>query len=154
MSSDARKMAPAVLATRRTPALAAGSFPRRTSSHSSLLDDDAIVERESSTGNMGIVRIDGPDDPRVSAYHAVRDADLVRARGLFVAEGRLVVERLIEDGRFPVQSMLLSEAALRAIEPALSTLAPGLPVYVCAAGDFPGIAGYDVHRGCLALAAR
>jgi tRNA G18 (ribose-2'-O)-methylase SpoU len=103
---------------------------------------------------MGIVRIDGPDDPRVSAYHAVRDADLVRARGLFVAEGRLVVERLIEDGRFPVQSMLLSEAALRAIEPALSALAPGLPVYVCAAGDFLGITGYDVHRGCLALAAR
>jgi tRNA G18 (ribose-2'-O)-methylase SpoU len=49
---------------------------------------------------------------------------------------------------------LLSEAAWRAIEPALTALAPGLPVYVCAAGDFVGITGYDVHRGCLALAAR
>jgi tRNA G18 (ribose-2'-O)-methylase SpoU len=29
-----------------------------------------------------------------------------------------------------------------------------VPVYVCAAGDFLGITGYDVHRGCLALAAR
>jgi tRNA G18 (ribose-2'-O)-methylase SpoU len=29
-----------------------------------------------------------------------------------------------------------------------------VPVYVCDAADFRGLAGYDVHRGCLALAAR
>jgi len=103
---------------------------------------------------MGVTRIDGPDDRRVSAYQAVRDAELVRERGLFVAEGRLVVERLIEERRFTVQSLLLSEAAVRAIEPTLAALPPGVPVYVCAAGDFLGITGYDVHRGCLALAAR
>jgi tRNA G18 (ribose-2'-O)-methylase SpoU len=103
---------------------------------------------------MGMIRIDGPGDPRVSAYHAVRDAELVRERGLFVAEGRLVVERLIEARRFTVQSILLNEAAFRAVEPALSALQSEVPVYVCAADDFPGITGYDVHRGCLALAAR
>jgi tRNA G18 (ribose-2'-O)-methylase SpoU len=103
---------------------------------------------------MRIVRIDGSDDPRVSAYHAVRDAALVRERDLFVAEGRLVVERLLEEGRFAIQSILLNEAAFRAVEPALSALPADVPVYVCAAGDFPGITGYDVHRGCLALAAR
>jgi len=44
---------------------------------------------------MSRIRIVGFDDPRVSWYKGVRDADLVQRRGLFVAEGRLVVERLI-----------------------------------------------------------
>jgi tRNA G18 (ribose-2'-O)-methylase SpoU len=103
---------------------------------------------------MPVLRINGPRDPRVDAYHVVQDPELVRQRGLFVAEGRLVVERLITERRFTIQSMLLSERALRALEPVLSTLAPAPPVFVCAAGDFHGITGYDVHRGCLALAER
>jgi tRNA G18 (ribose-2'-O)-methylase SpoU len=103
---------------------------------------------------MQLVRISGPGDPRVSPYQAVKDSELVRRRGLFVAEGRLVVERLIKEGRYAIQSMLLSETAFRALEPALSAVHPDAPVYVCEAGDFRGITGYDVHRGCLALAAR
>ena len=103
---------------------------------------------------MPIVRISGPGDPRVDAYHSVQDPELVRQRGLFVAEGRLVVERLIRERRFAIQSLLLSDAAFRALEPALSALEPALPIFICAAGDFHGITGYDVHRGCLALAAR
>src|SRR3979490_1035779 len=101
---------------------------------------------------MQVVPISGPGDPRVSSYQAVKDSELVRRRGLFVAEGRLVVERLIGEGRFAIQSMLLSEAALRALEPALLALQPDVPIFVCEAGDFLGITGYDVHRGCLALA--
>ena len=103
---------------------------------------------------MPVVRISGPGDPRVDAYHAVQDPELVRQRGLFVAEGRLVVERLIGERRFAIQSLLLSDAAFRALEPALSALELALPVFICAAADFHGITGYDVHRGCLALAAR
>src|SRR3954469_21156018 len=103
---------------------------------------------------MPVVRISGADDPRVSAYRSVTDPDLVRARGLFVAEGRLVVERLIAEGRYDIQSLLLSEAARRALEPALAALQSSVPVYVCEPPDFRGIAGYDVHRGCLALSAR
>jgi tRNA G18 (ribose-2'-O)-methylase SpoU len=103
---------------------------------------------------MQVVRISGPYDPRVSAYQAVQDSDLARRRGLFVAEGRLVVERLIAESRFVVQSMLLSGTAFRALEPALAALHTDATVYVCEAGDFRSIAGYDVHRGCLALAER
>ena len=103
---------------------------------------------------MPVVRISGADDPRVSAYRSVTDPELMRARGLFVAEGRLVVERLIAEGRYDIQSLLLSEAASRALEPALGALQPSVPVYVCQSPDFRGISGYDVHRGCLALSAR
>ena len=107
---------------------------------------------------MQILCIDSADDPRVSAYRAVRDPELVRARGLFVAEGRLVVERLIREGRYAIESVLVSEAALHALEEALPSLDLQIPVevpiYVCRADDLHGITGYDVHRGCLALAER
>ena len=103
---------------------------------------------------MHVLRVSGPGDPRVSVYQSVSDAELMRLRGLFVAEGRLVVERLIAERRYAIQSVLLSDAACRALEPALETLGSDVPVYVCAASEFLGITGYQVHRGCLALAAR
>jgi tRNA G18 (ribose-2'-O)-methylase SpoU len=103
---------------------------------------------------MQVVRLTGPDDARVSAYRSVSDADLVRQHGLFVAEGRLVVERLIAEGRYIIQSVLVSQVACRALEPALAAVDADVPVYVCERADFSGITGYDVHRGCLALAKR
>jgi tRNA G18 (ribose-2'-O)-methylase SpoU len=103
---------------------------------------------------MSVVHIGGPDDERVSAYRSVSDAALLREGGLFVAEGRLVVERLVTERRFAIQSLLLSETARRTLEPVLATLPAAVPVYVCEAEAFRGITGYDVHRGCLALAAR
>ena len=103
---------------------------------------------------MPLERIDGPDDPRVEEYRHVSEPELVRVRDLFIAEGRLVVRRLIEDGRHRVRSLLLSDSALRGLQPSLAALAPDVPIYVCGAADFVGITGHDLHRGCLALAAR
>ncbi len=93
-------------------------------------------------------------DPRAAAFRAVRDGELLRSRGLFVAEGRQVVRRVIEDGRYRVESVLVNEAALRDLEPAMAALAPDVPIMVCAAESLEDIAGYDVHRGCLALVHR
>ncbi|HEV3140758.1 MAG TPA: RNA methyltransferase [Vicinamibacterales bacterium] len=101
-----------------------------------------------------IERIAGASDPRVAAYRDVRDPELVRSRGLFVAEGRFVVRRAIEDRRCAIQSLLVNDAALRDLGPLVDAIDPGAPVYVCDAHEFPGIAGFDVHRGCLALVAR
>jgi tRNA G18 (ribose-2'-O)-methylase SpoU len=103
---------------------------------------------------MSVERISDPHDPRIEAYRSVPEPALVRARGVFVAEGRLVVRRLIEDARYRVHSLLLSDAALQSLESSLAALPPHVPVYVCGAADFLGITGYDIHRGCLALAAR
>ena len=93
-------------------------------------------------------------DPRVAAFRAVRDGDLLRSRGLFVAEGRHVVRRVVEDGRYRVEAVLVNEAALRDLEPAIAALDPDVPIMVCASESFEDIAGYDVHRGCLALVHR
>jgi len=101
-----------------------------------------------------VERISGPGDPRLAEYRNVTDPELIRVRGLFVAEGRLVVRRLIEDGRYRIQSLFLSDAARHSLEPLLATLAATTPVYLGDAGDFTSITGYNVHRGCLALAFR
>ena len=101
-----------------------------------------------------IERIERLDDTRIAAYRDVPDPELVRSRGLFIAEGRFVVRRVIEDSRWHVQSVLVSDAARRSLQPALDAIAHRVPVYVCAAADFPGVTGYNIHRGCLALVKR
>jgi len=103
---------------------------------------------------MSIERIDRADDPRVAAYHGVRDGELLRAHGLFVAEGRHIFRRLVEGGRHRVQSVLVNEAAQRDLEPTIATLDADVPVFVCRGDELAALAGYDVHRGCLALVHR
>ena len=103
---------------------------------------------------IGAARIQGLDDPRIADYRDIAEAELVRSRGLFVAEGRLIVRRLIEDRRHTIRSVLVSDAAYRALEAVLVPVAAETPVYVCDAADFLGITGHDLHRGCLALVER
>src|SRR4051812_21729943 len=100
---------------------------------------------------MGIERTNRANDPRVAAYHGLRDGDLLRSRGLFVAEGRLIVRRVLADSRYRVHSVLVNDAALRELAPAMAALDPAVPIFVCTADLLADIAGYDVHRGCLAL---
>ena len=101
-----------------------------------------------------ISHIRGADDPRIAAYRDVTDAELMRSRGLFVAEGRLVVRRVLEDRRFRVESILVTETARAQLAAALSTLPADVPVYVCEGHDVLAVTGHDIHRGCLALVER
>ena len=103
---------------------------------------------------MPTVMVRTSADPRIEQYQLISDRDLLRSRGWFVAEGRLVVERLIGDGRYAIRSLLLSAAARTALEPVLAALDPVVPVYVCEPECFRQITGYDIHRGCLAIAVR
>lgn len=73
---------------------------------------------------------------------------------MFVAEGRLVVERLIATGRYEIQSILVTESARTAVSTSLSALDPAIPIYVAAARDLEAITGFHLHRGCLALVRR
>jgi tRNA G18 (ribose-2'-O)-methylase SpoU len=103
---------------------------------------------------MSVERLNGPDDARVAAYRDVSDAALLKTHGLFVAEGRLVVRRLIEDGRYTLRSLLLNEAAFRSLEPLLAAVSEDVPIYRCGSADFLGLTGHHIHRGCLALVER
>ena len=48
---------------------------------------------------MPIVPVDDLDDPRIADYRDVPDPVLLRQRGLFVAESRLVVRELLAHRR-------------------------------------------------------
>jgi tRNA G18 (ribose-2'-O)-methylase SpoU len=71
-----------------------------------------------------------------------------------VAEGRLVVQRLIDDGRYAIRSILVSRAALTALQPEVDRLDPAVCVYVVPLEHFLDITGFNIHRGCLALVER
>jgi tRNA G18 (ribose-2'-O)-methylase SpoU len=94
------------------------------------------------------------DDPRIAAYRGIRDPELLRSRGLFVAEGRLVVSRVLSDTKFSVRSLLLNDAAYRELAPLIDRAPAGMEVLLCETSAFLGIAGINVHRGCLALVKR
>jgi tRNA G18 (ribose-2'-O)-methylase SpoU len=103
--------------------------------------------------DVHVVIVDGPDDPRIAEYRDVADHDRLVAQGLFVAESRLVVERLIDD-RFRIRSLLLNRAAFTALEPRLKSLPRETTTFICATEDFEALTGHTIHRGCLALAER
>ena len=89
----------------------------------------------------------------LAAYRDVGDPAALERAGLFVVEGRLVVQRLIEDERFRIHSIVVTPAARRALAPTLDRR-PDVPVMVCEPGELQAITGFDFHRGCLALAWR
>ncbi|MGE0450400.1 MAG: TrmH family RNA methyltransferase [Vicinamibacterales bacterium] len=103
---------------------------------------------------MKLVPIDTPDDPRLAVYQAIGDAELLRARGLFVAEGRLVVCRVLEDRRFRVMSLMVTPTALAALGPERLASSPHTEVHVCELRLFRATTGFNIHRGCLAMVER
>jgi tRNA G18 (ribose-2'-O)-methylase SpoU len=99
------------------------------------------------------IRLFVTDGSGLDAYRLVTDPAVLRAEGLFVAEGRLVVERLLEDGRFAVHSVLLTPAAQRGLAAALARR-PDVAVHVLVPEALRELTGFHFHRGCLALARR
>jgi tRNA G18 (ribose-2'-O)-methylase SpoU len=98
--------------------------------------------------------VESLDDPRVDAYRNVRDAQLCSDLGLFMAEGRLNVERLLASPRYRARSVFVTQTALHSIERSLAPLGDDTPIYVAAQALMNGIVGYHMHRGCLAAAER
>jgi tRNA G18 (ribose-2'-O)-methylase SpoU len=102
---------------------------------------------------VAVIRVDDPHDSRLDTYRNVPDPDLLIRDGLFIAEGRLVVRRLIEGERFPVRSVMLTEAALVPLHEVLATQ-DTLTVYVVPQAVMNDITGFNIHRGCLAIGER
>ncbi len=87
-------------------------------------------------------------------YQLVGNPVALARAGLFVAEGRIVVSRLLEDGRFRVHSIAVTPPAAAALEPILAAIGVCPTVYVSSAEELRAATGFDFHRGCLALARR
>jgi tRNA G18 (ribose-2'-O)-methylase SpoU len=100
-----------------------------------------------------VIPVDSLDHPGIAAYRQIAEPSAIARAGLFVAEGRWVVERLLARPRFTTESVLVSNTAHAALfrdagEPA------GVPVYVVDQTLMDRIVGFNIHRGCLALARR
>ena len=96
--------------------------------------------------------VDDLNDPRLDDYRNVPDADLLARRGIFVAEGRLVVRRLLISSRFATRSVLVTPTAHEALKDLLDDR--DVPVFVVPQTLLNDITGFNIHRGCLAIGVR
>src|SRR6187455_1842390 len=81
-------------------------------------------------GPMPVLSVDDAGDPRLADYIGIPDPQLARARGVFVAEGRLVVRRLLAS-RFVTRSVMVTATALGGVADLIDAQ-PCLPVFVVA----------------------
>ena len=102
---------------------------------------------------MPVITVESQNDERLADYRNIPDPELVERRGVFVAEGRLVVRRLLEESPLATRSVMVTEAARASIGDALAAR-PELPVYRVSQAVMDGVAGFNIHRGCLAIGER
>ncbi len=99
--------------------------------------------------------IDDPSDPRLDDFRdlsaADRRPDRPGGRGLVIAEGVLVVRRLL-DSPYPVRSLLGVPRRLAELAPDTAGLA--VPAYATDADTMAAVVGFHLNRGVLAVADR
>jgi tRNA G18 (ribose-2'-O)-methylase SpoU len=98
-----------------------------------------------------IVRIDDADDPRLEPYRAVRERDLVGRDGLFIAEGRVVVEKAVAAMPAAIQSVLVAAHRLESFADLLGHLPPQTPIFAVGQAAMDAVVGFPIHRGLLAV---
>ncbi len=99
------------------------------------------------------ILIDDPADPRLADYRAVRERDLAGRDG-FIAEGQVVLEKLVRGGRHRLRSVLLAEKRVAGLADLLRDLPDHLPVYAATQAVMDAVVGFPIHRGILAAGER
>jgi tRNA G18 (ribose-2'-O)-methylase SpoU len=99
---------------------------------------------------MPIQPIHSFDDPALAPYRNLKDKELARDGGRFIAEGENVVRRLLKSS-IPVESVLLSERKKDAIAPLPD---PAIPVLLASDAVIAQIIGFEFHSGVMACGIR
>jgi len=99
---------------------------------------------------MNIIPIDDPADLRLAPYRNLRHEDVIRRGPLFIAEGRLVVKRLLQS-QYPTESVLAEQLRLAELEPLVDK---ATPVYLVNQKLVADVVGFNFHRGLLACGKR
>ena len=96
-------------------------------------------------------------DPRLDEYRALNDQAFRRryeADRIFVAEGFVAIDRLIESGHV-IRSVLVTPSRLERFGAARTELERrGVPVLVASREVVGEVVGFDLHRGVVAVAER
>lgn len=100
------------------------------------------------------IEVDFSGDARLAEFRDVRDGVLRVERGQFLVEGRRNVELLARQGRFPSRAVLVTRTAFEAMGETWAQLPASVPIYVGDKKLVNEVVGYDMHRGCLAVASR
>lgn len=97
-----------------------------------------------------ILPIHDPADPRLDDYRDIRDRALRARHGLFVGEQALVVTKMLQ---LPgvTKSVLVAEPQQRQLA---DLVPPDVPLYVAPRDVLRTVAGFNVHRGVLAVGYR
>ena len=99
---------------------------------------------------MTTERVESRDDPRLVANRNLPERTL-RGENLFIAEGRLLVHRLL-DSCFAAESVFTEEKYRDEFEP--RTKAAGIPLYLGSRSLLTETIGYQFHLGTLAVGKR
>jgi tRNA G18 (ribose-2'-O)-methylase SpoU len=104
------------------------------------------------------VAIHTPDDPAIAEFSGIRERDLTRDRGQFIAEGTVVLSMLakahVSGDSFRMKKLLLLENRVQGLADQVNALPDDVAVYVASADVIDKIAGFHLHRGVLALGER
>jgi tRNA G18 (ribose-2'-O)-methylase SpoU len=105
--------------------------------------------------NPNVIDIADPSDPRLDDFRDLnsvdRRPDLPSGKGLVIAEGVLVVQRMLAS-RFTPRAMLGTDRRLSELEPDLEGVAA--PYYRAQPGVMAEVVGFHLNRGVLASASR
>lgn len=103
------------------------------------------------------IAVERPDDVRLADYRALNDQPFRRryeGDRIFIAEGYVAIDRLIESDH-RIRSVLLAPSRLERFSTQAAVLeAADIPVYVAEREVIAGAVGFDLHRGVLACADR
>ena len=104
-----------------------------------------------------MITIERSDDALLDDYRSLNDQGFRRryeGDELFIAEGYVAIDRLVESGHH-VRSVLLAPSRVERFAPNAGVLeANGVPVYVAEREVIAEVVGFDLHRGVLACAER
>jgi tRNA G18 (ribose-2'-O)-methylase SpoU len=98
---------------------------------------------------MPLLRIESLDDPRLEPYRHLRMRNLTQYSGRFIAESRLLVERLLRSD-YLVESILVDENQ----QHLLPVVPEEVEVYLMPGDLISELLGFDFHRGVLACGRR
>lgn len=99
---------------------------------------------------MPQIFIESLDDPRVEPYRNLKLRNLRRDGQFFIAEGKKVVERLL-DSNFETASVFISQ---KRVEEWRDKVPPDVPLYVAEQQTMSDLVGFDFHVGVVGCGVR
>jgi tRNA G18 (ribose-2'-O)-methylase SpoU len=113
-----------------------------------------LVPEEDDWLRHRVTRVADAEDDRLGPYQNVRERDLVGREGRFIAEGKVVLNVLLSNPAFAVESLLILENRLAGLSQQIKLCPPDIPVYCVSREVMDAIAGFPMHRGILAVGRR